>query len=78
MKRVITPGSLLGFVSVSLFMTTEIIAAAAAAVWSLSGLLHLDSFPTLVLGTLIGVASLYGIVKSTIMAFDAETDSENN
>lgn len=78
MKRAINFWSLLGFIAVSVFVATEIIAAAVAAVWSISGLLSLGTFPTIVLGTLVGVPSLYGIVMTTILAFQSETDPENN
>ncbi|MCT7374678.1 hypothetical protein [Chelativorans salis] len=78
MKRVVNFWSLLGFISVSVFVATEITAGVAAAVWSISGVLHLGTFPTILLGTLIGIPGLYGIIKSTMMAFEAETDPENN
>lgn len=78
MKRVINFRSLLGFIAVSIFVATEVIAAAAAAVWSISGLLELSAFPMIVLGTVVGFPCLYGIIMTTVMAFEAETDPENN
>ena len=78
MKRVINFWSLLGFIAVSVFVATEIVAVAVTAVWSISGLLGLGVFPTIVLGTLVGVPSLYGIIMTTILAFQSETDPENN
>lgn len=78
MKRVINLWSLTGAVSVSLFVCTEIIAAAAVAVWAISGILALGTISTLALGVVVGIPSLYGIVKTCILAFEAETDPENN
>ncbi|MBB4302571.1 hypothetical protein GGD81_001601 [Rhodobium orientis] len=78
MKRVINFWSLLGFISVAVFLASEIAAAGAAVVWSISSLFGLGMVPTIVLGTLVGVPSLYGLVKATVMAFQAETDPENN
>lgn len=78
MKRVINFKSLSGFAAVSVFVATEIIAAAGAAIWSMSGLLGLDVSATTVVAILIGVPSILGIIKTTMMAFEAETDPENN
>lgn len=78
MKRAITFTSLLGFVSVSVFVATESIAAAAAAIWSVSGLFHFGTFGTAILSVIVGIPTLYAIIKSTILAFEAETDPENN
>ncbi|MCW2307480.1 hypothetical protein [Rhodobium gokarnense] len=78
MKRVINFWSLLGFISVSAFLATEIAVVAAAVVWGISSLFGLAMVPTIALGILVGVPSLYGMVKATILAFQAETDPENN
>ena len=78
MKRVINFWSLLGFIAVSVFVATEIIVAAVTAIWSISGLLRLGTFPTIVLGTLVGAPCLYGVIMTTILAFQSETDPENN
>jgi hypothetical protein len=78
MKRVISFWSITGAIAVALFVSTELVVAAAAAVWAVSGLLALDGTAMIVFGTLVAIPSLYGIVKIAILAFEAETDPENN
>ncbi|WP_157019140.1 hypothetical protein [Mesorhizobium xinjiangense] len=78
MKRVINFWSLLSFISVSVFVAIEIIVIAAAMVWSVSGLLHFGTYATTSLGILIAIPALFAIIKVTILAFQAETNPENN
>ncbi len=78
MKRVINFWSLLGFVSISVFVATEFLAVAAALVWSVSGILQFDARSTTVLAIMIAVPTLFAVIKISILAYESETDPENN
>lgn len=78
MKRVISFWSITGAIAVTLFVSTELVVAAAIAVWAVSGLLALDEVATIILSTLVAIPILYGIARVSILAFEAETDPENN
>lgn len=69
---------LLGFVSVTLFVASEVVAATGAGVWALSGLLGLGLTGTEVLAALFGVPALYVIFKCAQLALIAETDPAND
>ncbi|MDV2967876.1 hypothetical protein [Nitratireductor aquimarinus] len=76
--RKVTLLQMLGFVSVTLFVSTEVAVASAAGVWGLSGLLHLNSVGEIVLAVIVGLPALYAMVRCGQLAFEAETDPENN
>ncbi|MAS13456.1 MAG: hypothetical protein CMH69_09145 [Nitratireductor sp.] len=74
----LTLAQTVGFVSVTLFISTEVAAASAASIWGLSGLLHLQAVGEIILSAIIGVPALYAMVRCGQLAFAAETDPENN
>jgi hypothetical protein len=76
--RVITFTSIAGAVSVTLFIASEIIVAAAAAVWSIAGYFHLSQPLVVLLTACIGAPAIWGCWKVAKLAFDAETDPANN
>ncbi len=71
-------GNLLGFISISVFLATEIASFAAARVWSVSGMLHLGVTMTWLLAAAVAAPSLYAIAKVSILAYQAQTDPQNH
>lgn len=67
-----------GFVSVTLFIATEILAACGAGVWAISGLAGLGTVGTEALAVLFGLPALYAVVKCVQLALIAETDPAND
>ena len=78
MKRIVGFGNLLGFVSISVFLVTEIVVTAGAAIWSLSGLLGLGDAGIWVLGAILAVPSLYAIGMVVLLAWEAQTNPEHD
>lgn len=78
MKRVINLPSLIGTVSVALFVIVEFLAAAAAFVWAFSGLFGLGETTSAALAVAVAVPTLYASARISVMAYEAETDPENN
>ncbi|WP_367715197.1 hypothetical protein AB2N04_14915 [Nitratireductor sp. GISD-1A_MAKvit] len=76
-QRGLNLAQIVGVVSVTLFTTTEIAAASAAGVWGLSGLLHLGTTGEIVLSGIIGLPAIYGVCRCAQLAFEAETDPQN-
>ncbi|WP_295814242.1 hypothetical protein [uncultured Nitratireductor sp.] len=77
-RHKLTLAQVIGFVSVTIFVSTEVAAASAAGIWGLSGLLHLQTAGEIVLSVIIGVPALFAMVRCAQLAFAAETDPENN
>ncbi|WP_292894337.1 MULTISPECIES: hypothetical protein [unclassified Nitratireductor] len=77
-RRRLTLAQILGFVSVTLFISTEVATASAAGIWGLSGLLHLQTVGEIILSVIIGIPALFAMVRCGQLAFAAETDPENN
>ncbi len=67
-----------GFVSVTLFIATEVFAGWGASVWALSGLLGLGAMGTEVVAVLIGLPALYAVFKCAQLALIAELDPAND
>lgn len=78
MKRVISVPSIIGAISVALFVSVELAAAAATTVWALSGLLALGKVATMAAGAIVAAPTIYGIIRVCMLAISAETDPENN
>jgi hypothetical protein len=68
----------IGMVSVTLFIATEVLAAYGAGVWALSGLIGLGGTGTMVLGAILGLPAVYAIAKCAQLAFLAEMDPAND
>ncbi len=77
MKRKLNFSQLVGFVAISVFLSTEIVVAAGASVWAFSGLFHLGAIATDVFAVIAGLISLAGIWKVTVLAYEAQTDPDN-
>lgn len=77
-ERVITFESLLGTVSVTVLIDTQLLCAAGAAIWALGGYLALSAIPLFLLAAAIGLPALWGCVVVARLAFEAETAAENN
>lgn len=73
-----TPAQWLGIVSITVFISTEIVTAAAAAVWGFGGLLGIGPSGLAALAALAGAPALYAVIKTAQLAFAAETDPQNN
>ena len=69
---------MVGFLSVSLFIATEVAAASGAGIWAISGLLGLNAAGTGVLGAVIGLPALYAVYQCTRLAMASETDPVND
>jgi hypothetical protein len=76
--RVLTFASLFGVVSVTVFVDSQLFAAAGALIWAVGGYFSLSVLPFAVLALAIGLPAIWGCIIVAIMAFDAETDPENN
>ncbi|MFC5583856.1 hypothetical protein ACFPOD_01945 [Nitratireductor kimnyeongensis] len=77
-RRRLTLAQTLGFVSVTLFISTEVATASAAGIWGISGLLHLQTVGEVILSVIVGIPTLFAMVRCGQLAFAAETDPENN
>lgn len=75
--RVVTLAALAAAFFVTVFIVTEIVLAAAATVWALTGLLHLPLVAVIVLSVVVALPVLWGSVLTGVMAFMAETDPAN-
>lgn len=69
---------IVGLVSVTLFVATEIIAATGAGIWALTGLLGFGDVGALVVGAILGLPALYAIWLCACLAFKAEMDPAND
>ncbi|WP_265515558.1 hypothetical protein [Nitratireductor luteus] len=69
---------IVGLVSVTLFVATEIVAATGAGLWALTGLLGLGEVGTLVVGAVLGLPALYAVYICARLAFKAEMDPAND
>jgi hypothetical protein len=77
-ERVITARSICAAVSVAMFILTELIAVSGSTVWALAGFFHLTVFTGTMLVVLISIPTIYAAIATTILAFETETDPENN
>ncbi|WP_048647728.1 hypothetical protein [Nitratireductor soli] len=77
-RRRATPAQMLGIIAVTLFISTEVAVASAAAVWGISGLLGLKRSGEIGLSVAFGVPTLFVTVRTAQLATAAETDPENN
>ncbi len=71
-KPVITAMALLGFAGVFAFVTTEVVATFAAALWAATGLLHLGHVATIAMAILLGIPALWAIAMTARLAWQAE------
>lgn len=77
-RRVITAASLFGVVSVTILVASQFFSVGAAFVYSLIVLLHLSQTFANVLYGIFSALALWGLVIILRLAYDAETDPENN
>lgn len=78
MKRVITFSSIAGAIAVALFVSVELLAAMGAALWSISGLMHLGQTASIILACILAIPTLWAVTKICQYSWAAETDPENN
>tara|TARA_B100000949_G_scaffold55279_2_gene48755 strand:- start:3983 stop:4231 length:249 start_codon:yes stop_codon:yes gene_type:complete len=78
LKRVINFKSIFGVVAVTLFISTQLIALVGAAVWALIGHFHLGGAAALVVLAITAVPLTIALVKIALLAYETETDPENN
>lgn len=69
---------LFGIAGLFLFVSTQIMIAAGAAIWAIGGYFHLGIAGFSVLATLLAVPALYACWRVLVMAIDAERDPANN
>jgi hypothetical protein len=75
MKRnVISFQGVLGAASVTMLIGVELLSAAAAIVWALSGSLRLGSTSSIVLSVIVGIPCLVVLIKVAIMAVESEME----
>lgn len=77
-QRVINAYSICAAVSVAMFIWSELIAVAGSTFWAIAGFFHLTIFTGIGLALLISVPTIYAAIATAILAFDTETDPENN
>jgi hypothetical protein len=77
-RRIVTPATLLGVAAVSTLIASQFVTVGGVFVYSLIVLLHLSQTVATVLYGLFGAAALWGIVIILRLAYEAETDPENN
>lgn len=77
-RRIVSLAQIVGIAGVTLFVATEAVASAAAGVWAFSGLLGLNTVGTTIVGLILGLPTLYLIGRVLVLAYEAETDPENN
>lgn len=77
-RRIVTPATLLGVVAVSTLISSQFVTVGGAFVYSLIVLLHLSETVATVLYGLFGAGALWGAVVVLRLAYEAETDPENN
>ncbi len=77
-KPVMTPMAILGAISVTVLLAGQIAVAVAAFVWSVSGLLHLPLLAVEVLAVLLAIPTMWITYRIAKMAWQAETDPQNN
>lgn len=77
-KPLITFTTILGTISVAVFVITEMAAIAYAVIWSITGYFAMPQVASVIFALLIGLPSVWlaGIVLR--LSFRAETDPENN
>ncbi len=77
-RRVLTLGSLFGVATVTTLISSQFVTVGVVFVYSLVVLLHLSQTIALGLYGLFGAIALWGFVIIVRLAYDAETDPENN
>jgi len=77
-RRVLTVGSLFGVAAVTTLISSQFITVGGVFVYSLVVLLHLSQTIAIGLYGVFGAIALWGFVIIVRLAYDAETDPENN
>lgn len=75
--RIVTFATVAAALGIILLVVPEIWVAAAALVWALGSLLHLDLIVEAAIALLVAVPALWATWQVARMAFDAETDPAN-
>ncbi|MCC0037961.1 MAG: hypothetical protein H6893_03060 [Brucellaceae bacterium] len=78
MSRAIPAGAILGAIAVTTLIGTEIVSVLAAAVWAVTGLLHLGPATTFVLAIAAGLPGLVSVGLLAILAINAEVDLQES
>lgn len=77
-RRVVNAAVIAGVAGMTLFIATEAYAAAFLSAWAVGGLMHLGHVATLILGGLFAAAATAATVASARLAWQAETNPDNN
>ncbi len=77
-QRIVTFYTVLGAISVTLFVMTEIVATSTITVWAVAGYFHLSKIPTVILAVIATLLCLWVLGIVFKLAMNAETDPENN
>lgn len=77
-ERIITPRSIFGAVSSAGYIITKIAFVEIALLWLIVDYLRLSMTGAVLAGVVVSIPCLWASVKVSIMAFEAETDPENN
>lgn len=73
----ITALGVLGALSATVLMGSEILFADAAAIWAVSGFLHLAGAALIVLAGVFSLPAIWACVAVARLAWQVETDPEN-
>ncbi|AQQ05672.1 hypothetical protein B0E33_20620 [Roseibium algicola] len=77
-KRLITFGTMFGFVSAVVLVDTLLLTFAFLILWALAGYFRLSLVPFTILNALILIPTAWACARVGILAFEAETDPANN
>lgn len=77
MKRVITPNSVFGIVVGTLLPSLKVAIVIAAVAWAIAHWLQVGPTGLIVLSAIAAVPCLMALATFARMAYDAETDPEN-
>jgi hypothetical protein len=77
-KRIVNAASLFGIAVVTTLIASQFITVGGVLVYSLVVLLHLSQTVAIGLYGLFGAIALWGLVIILRLAYEAETDPENN
>ncbi|MEZ5812114.1 MAG: hypothetical protein R3D45_11945 [Rhizobiaceae bacterium] len=74
----ITALGILGALAATVLMGSEIAFADAAAIWALSGFLHVAGITLIVLGVAVSLPAVWACIAIARLAWRAESDPRNN
>ncbi|QKV19265.1 hypothetical protein [Oricola thermophila] len=78
MKRIITFQSILGVAGVTIFIVSHIVAVAGLFLWITIGYFRLGPAASVAVSAIAAIPVLLVSAKVALLAYEAETDPENN